>query len=111
MRELDWKGVAVRLRELRKVSRLTIERLSELVGVSPSFIGLIERGESGISVENLYRLSQVFGCSMDYIVTGGDEPAASRFSGLNSQLCDFSDGEIGFILELSRFLKDRVDVR
>lgn len=113
MRELDWNEVAARLKELRKKNKLTIERLAEMVKVSTSFIGLIEKGESGISIENLYKLAQVFNCSLDYLITGTDMVTDShaRFEKLNAALYDYSDRELEFVIEMSNFLRGRVEVR
>ena len=115
MVELDWKDICSRLKELRRKNSITIERLSEIIGVSTSFIGLVERGESGISIENLFKLSQVFNVSVDYILTGDQEGASnksySKFDDLNSTLFDYSEQDIDFLIDLSKFLKNRVEVR
>jgi len=70
---LDWKKIDSRIRTLRQNNNLTIERLCEMIGVSTSFIGLVERGDSKISIENLYKLSQVFHVSIDYLLKGEQE--------------------------------------
>jgi len=115
VKELSWTEISQRLKSLRKENKLTIERLAELVGVSTSFIGLIEKGESGISIENLYKLSQVFNCSLDYLVTGNKTGTTSnthsRFVELNSTLYDYEDKEIAFIIEMAKFLRNRVSVK
>ena len=112
---LNWADIASRLKKKRKGSKLTIERLSELIEVSPSFISLIERGETGISVENLYKLSQVFNCSIDYLVTGNESTdipdTYSRFSALNATIYDYTDSEIALLTDVAKFLKSRINVR
>ena len=112
MQVLNWREIAVRLKALRTQRQLTIERLAELIGVSTSFINLIERGETGISAENLYKLSQVFNCTIDYLLTGTESDAQSsthsKFETLNTALFDYTDDELKFVLELSAFLKNRV---
>lgn len=115
VKELSWKEISERLKVLRKQNKLTIERLAELVGVSTSFIGLIEKGDSGVSLENLYKLSQIFNCSIDYLVTGKEigSPADTHagFKELNAALYDYQDKEIDFIIDLSKFLRNRVAVK
>ena len=115
MKELSWKDISIRLKSLRNQNGLTIERLAELVGVSTSFIGMIEKGNSGISIENLYKLSQIFNCSLDYLVTGNENGNVldmnARLAKLNASLFDYSDSEIDFIIELSNFVKNRVEVK
>ncbi len=46
-----------RLREERKARRLSIEKLAEFAEITPSFLGLIERGERKLSVFTLDKLS------------------------------------------------------
>ena len=53
------KELGKRIRDERLKNKLTIERLCELLDVSPSFIGLVERGTSGISLEKLCRLRSI----------------------------------------------------
>ena len=114
MKELNWNDVAARLKALRKQHKLTIERLAEKINVSSSFIGLIEKGESGISLENLYKLSQLYNCSLDYLVSGGDDEAASyvdaRFSRITTALHDCDENEIEFFASLATYLHDKISV-
>lgn len=115
MNELIWKDISMRIKELRNKNKITIERLSEMIGVSISFIGLVERGDSKISIDNLYKLSQVFHVSVDYLLTGESQIdvdfAQSRFSRLNTVLSDYTDEELIFLIDLSKFLKSRVEVK
>lgn len=112
IQSLNWKEIAFRLKTLRNNNKLTAERLAELISVSTSFIGLIERGETGVSVENLYKLSQVFNCSLDYIVTGNDSEdlpnSYSRFTALSTALYDCTDKEIDFFVDLAKFLRSNI---
>ncbi len=111
MDELNWIDIAARLKALRTANKITIERLSEIIGVSTSFVGLVERGSCGISIDNLYKLSQVFGVSVDYILTGTDTvTSTNRFDTLNAALFDYTDDEIQFLLDLAKFMKPRVKV-
>ncbi len=115
MEELNWMEIGGRIKELRKNNRITIERLAEMICVSTSFIGLVEKGDSGISIDNLFRLSKVFQVSVDYLLTGeqNKEPntAPTKFNRLETALYDYSEDEIAFLLELSKFLKSRVSVK
>ena len=115
MKELSWKEVATRLKALRKQHKLTIERLAEMVDVSSSFIGLIEKGESGVSLENLYKLAQLYSCSLDYIVTGkenaGEQEEGGQFSQLTSAFHGYTSDEVDFVASLARFLRGKVTVK
>ena len=115
MRELSWKDVAVRLKALRKQHKLTIEKLAERIEVSSSFIGLIEKGESGISLENLYKLAQIYGCSLDYLVAGkenaGAQDSGGQLARLSTAFYGFTEDEISFVASLAGFLRDKVTVK
>lgn len=50
--------IGSRLREERKTRGLSIEKLAELAEITPSFLGLIERGERKLSVLTLDNLSK-----------------------------------------------------
>ncbi len=50
--------IGSRVREERKLRGLSIEKLAEQAGVTPSFLGLIERGERKLSVLTLDKISR-----------------------------------------------------
>jgi len=115
MKELNWKDVAVRLKALRKQHKLTIERLAEMIEVSSSFIGLIEKGESGVSLENLYKLAQIYSCSLDWLVTGkenaGAQEAGGQFAQLNTAFHGYTSDEVDFVASLARFLRGKISLK
>jgi len=113
MTTLNLQEIGLRLKSLRTSHKLTIERLAELVGTSTSFIGLVEKGSSGISIDNLHKLSKIFTVTTDYILTGSmDKPDhQSKFAKLNSALFDYSEDELNFIVELSEFIKKRTSLK
>jgi len=115
METLNWKEVAVRLKTLRKQHKLTIEKLAERIDVSTSFIGLVEKGESGISLENLYKLAQVYSCSLDYLVTGKENAGApvtdERLSRLSTAFYGYEKEEVEFVASLASFLRGKVVVK
>lgn len=72
MNNFNFKEFGSRIRDARKKSNLTIEKLCEMLDISPSFLGSVERGESRISIEKLCRLSEVLNVSTDYLLKGED---------------------------------------
>ena len=73
--------VAKNLTELRKKKRLTQAELAEKLNYSDKAVSKWEKGESLPGVEVLYKLSKLYGVSLDYIV--GEE--AVKPSSLPSQ--------------------------
>ena len=114
----DQKEIGKRIRDHRLKNKLTIEKLCELLDVSPSFIGLVERGTSGISIEKLCRLSEIFHVSTDYLIKGIQDVDASpqqqnnsALDALNAYLYNSTEDEILFILSLIKFIKPRVEIK
>ena len=66
---IDWKAVGRRLRELRGFDTKQAEFAREL-GVSQGQLSRYEKGKSEISAEVLLRISQRFGKSMEWLLTG-----------------------------------------
>lgn len=60
--------IGERIREERKKCGLSQAELGEKVGISASHVGLIERGERGVTVSNLIKFVNIFGVSMDYLL-------------------------------------------
>ena len=114
----DQKEIGKRIRDQRLKNKLTIEKLCELLDVSPSFIGLVERGTSGISIEKLCRLYEIFHVSTDYLIKGIQDVDASpqqqnnsALDALNAYLYNSTEDEILFILSLIKFIKPRVEIK
>lgn len=64
------------IQRLREEARLTQEALSEMLGLTPNHLSAIERGVSGISLENLHKLCRCLGISADSVLFG--DPASEE---------------------------------
>ena len=65
-----------RIRALREQQDLTLEQLASRVGMGKGFLSDVENGKRGVSKENLLRLAQALGASVDYLLTGNEAQAA-----------------------------------
>jgi transcriptional regulator with XRE-family HTH domain len=65
---MDYSALGKRVRIRRKELRITQEKLAEMIDVSTSFIGHIERGTRKLSVETLYDLCKALDVSADYLM-------------------------------------------
>ena len=63
-RQEDLRIFGLRIRELRKKSKLTQSELAEKIGLSTNFIGMVERGERNTSVDKIFKLSLAFNLSL-----------------------------------------------
>lgn len=59
------KFIGTVIRTNRNNMDLTIEELSEIADIALGFLGLIERGQRGTSLKNLFKLANLFQISMD----------------------------------------------
>ena len=66
-----------KLRQLRKSNGLTQVRLAEIAHVSRSVIARFETGRTELSTKNLTKIANALECSMEAIVGGQADGAAS----------------------------------
>jgi transcriptional regulator with XRE-family HTH domain len=65
----EWESVGRRIRELRGF-HMTQEEFARRIGVSQGHLSYMERGEKEIGVEILLKISQEFGKSIEWLLTG-----------------------------------------
>ncbi len=56
------KLIGLRVREKRIAAQLSQEGLANLANVDRSYVGRIERGKVNMTIDVLYKLSEVIGC-------------------------------------------------
>lgn len=83
---MDYEALGKRIRSQRKLLGMTQEELSEKVGVSCSFIGLIERGSRKLSLETLVNISEALNISCDALLQDSLNGSRSvETSGMNER--------------------------
>lgn len=104
------KYIGANIRAARKSKNLTIDTLSELVGISPSFLGTLERGESSLSVDTLIGVCKTLGVSADSIIIDRDiTPAtADKMSTIITLLNNASGAEMDFLIDYMKLYRSRV---
>ena len=65
---MDYKKLGTRIREERQNMNLTQAQLAEAVSISDTFMGAIERGERGLSVETLVNIANILHVTVDYLL-------------------------------------------
>lgn len=84
LKEIDMKKMGRRIRTQREAIHMTRTQLAAKLGVSSKFVADIEYGDKGVSIQTLYRLTQILNLSSDYILAGdqavgeGAEPEIER---------------------------------
>lgn len=64
------KDMGLRIKSKRKALKLTQEVVAEMLDISVKHFSEVERGLTGLSIENLIKLSNILGVSIDYIIKG-----------------------------------------
>ena len=110
--KIHLKHIGENIRTARKAKNLTIDTLSELVGISPSFLGTLERGESSLSVETLISVCTVLGVSADSIIIDPAPAAAparaTKKDTLITMLNNATDDELSFLIDYVKLYRNRV---
>lgn len=102
---MNQSALGKRIREERKKSNLTQEQLAELINVSTTYVGFIERGERSITLDKLISIATALGISVDYLLrdsvtvnsSAQEKLLLKLFSSANSQQKDF-------ILEMTKLI-------
>jgi len=87
----DYLAMGKRLRARRIELKLTQEELAELVDVSVSFVGHIERGEKKASLETIANLGNAMDISLDYLVMGKRGMCGKQTCSLYTDLAKLMD--------------------
>ena len=69
-KELSIRAMGRRIRVLREDKETTREELAEKWGITAAFLSDVEYGNKGMSIRNIYLLSQLLGASVDYLLSG-----------------------------------------
>ena len=67
---INLKEIGSRIRQKREILGLSREKFSEIVGLSPYYIGQIERGDRNMSLDTLIKISSSLNVSVDFILKG-----------------------------------------
>lgn len=101
------KQIGKRIELTRKEMKLTKEKLARKIGITPQYLGIIEKGDSALSYAKLQMLCNVSGYSADYFLFGKDIQIEEKTKLL---LTEFSYSEIQkaceTIKQIAFFIKD-----
>lgn len=64
------KAMGERMKAQRKLMHLTQEQMAERLDISIKHYSEAERGIIGLSVDNLIKVSEILGISLDYLLKG-----------------------------------------
>ncbi|MBR1736265.1 MAG: helix-turn-helix transcriptional regulator [Firmicutes bacterium] len=104
------------IRYERQKRGLTIEELSNCIGIGSGFLGLIERGYRGTSVANLCRIADFFEITLDQLirkplfsaedcVNENDDVLESKKNTVNTILNSCDINELDMMITVAKALK------
>ena len=107
------KYIGENIRAARKNKALTIDTLSELAGISPSFLGTLERGESSLSIETLINICRVLDVSADSIILSEEPPVppqaiTDKKDTIMTMLNNATEDELAFLIDYIKLYRGRV---
>lgn len=70
IKRVNNQAIGERIRDVREKLRLTRENLAEMLGLSPLYIGQLERGERQMSLDTLVKVSDYLHIPTDYLIYG-----------------------------------------
>lgn len=101
------KEIGERIRNIREEMGLTKEAFAKSLGISGQYLGIVERGESCLSVNKLKVLCDLTGLSADYILFGKDETIVDK---TKETLVNFTPNQIQtgceLLQKLAYFIKE-----
>jgi transcriptional regulator with XRE-family HTH domain len=100
--------VGANIRAARKRKNLTLEVVSGLADVSESFLGMVERGASSVSIETLIALCEALDVTADSLIMEGREitsrPSDKRDT-LHTMLKNATDEEVEFYINFVKLCR------
>jgi len=102
------RHVGENIRIARKKKGLTLEVLSGLAGVTESFLGMVERGASSLSIETLIALCDALDVTADSLLMEGREiniHPSDKHDTLCTMLKNASDEELEFYINFVKLCR------
>ena len=96
---MNSKDFGARIRQIRREKNLTQEALAEMINVSPSFLGHVERGTRVASIDTLIALCNKLNVSPEYLLCGSLNHCIPHIPDA------FSERDRAKLLELWRLVK------
>ena len=105
--DLDYKAIGKRIKIARIKADLTQERLSELVGISPTHLSNIETGTTRVSLTTLVGIANALSITSDDLLCDSVIKAKEQFEqDIARVLEDCSEYEIRVICDLAAAAKE-----
>jgi len=99
--KLSTQLVGSRIRFLREEKKISRETLAEVLKLSESYVGLVERGARGITLDNLVTVANYFNVTLDYfVVVAPAEKNSERLHQIATMVDAMREDEFDLVLRL-----------
>ena len=107
------KLIGQRIRNYRTQQKLSQEKLAELSGCHPTYIGQVERGEKNATIETINKIASALNISLGTLFekTGADEDGADSiplacYEFLSAKTKDEQEHLYRILLEMDKYKKN-----
>lgn len=113
-KDLNKKEMGARVRARREKLNMSRETLAAILSVTPKTIANIEYGDKGMTMNNLYKLKQALGVSIDYLMDGDatytaqEDKRKAINENILSSLSVCSERQLGNLEMMTRLYVDSV---
>jgi len=108
--ELNYALLGKRIKEERQRLNMTQEQLAEHIGISPAFVGHIERNERSLSLPTLVRIANKLDVTLDYLFADVVTPKYDAYVAEFRQLTDGKNVEaMQSILDIVRTVSRHIE--
>lgn len=105
-KSFDQKVVGKRIKALRLQNNVYQTTLAKDIGVSQTHMSNIESGRAGLTIDNLVKMAEIFGCSLDAIIFGEEaKPVVEEHKEEEPTMDNLEDCTIGEFMRALKMLK------
>ena len=106
--ELNLVTLGSNIRKHRKLHHLTIEQLAEIADLSPSYLGLVERGQRKIAIDKLWHIADILDTNIGSLVKTDTMEANSCIDTLMPLLTGLSKSDCEYICDMVKLYRKHI---
>lgn len=104
---MNYKRLGEKIKKERLINKLTQAKLAEKVGISPTFLGQIERGEKIPSLETVVNIAVTLNVTIDGLMFETELSNSIIISELSLALSKISNSEKLLLIDIIRCFLNR----
>ncbi len=99
-----------KIKTARMNKKLTLEKLSEKIGISRNFLWEIEAGRKAPAIQTLYKIGESLNVSIDYLFGFNEQPVlnkknTNKYDNIYELILSLDEKETDFIYKLLKAYK------